>query len=461
VAGNALLVLLVAATGTFMVGYDAVGAGGRIAVALIAFASFGGLFLPPVRGYVLTPRRVVVASALLLTVAVLAPPGGSHDLWSYAAYGRLLSVHHASPFTQVPADFPRDPLLHLVAKGWRHTGSVYGPGFVALSAAGTAVTGTSELATRLFFQLLPALALGAIALIIWRRTRSPVALAFVALNPAVVLVVNGGHNDLLVGLALLGGTLLLQDGHPRRAGLVLAAGALVKLVLVLPLGALLLWSARRHQARASFEAGAIAVLVLVTGYLIAGGASAFGPLVHASKQHSRSSFWQIATQWVVDPLGIPRATQFRIEGAAALVLVAAVVLVVVMGATRSGAAAVRAGPGGDAIVAGTATLVFLLAGAYILPWYSAWVIPVFGLVWYSRVAVLAVAQASFIGVAYAAPLLVGGAVSVYAQKILPLALPVALTYLIWSAWRGRLGAPMGASPGRPDGVAARAPAAPS
>jgi hypothetical protein len=88
VAGNALLVLLVAATGTFMVGYDAVGAGGRIAVALIAFASFGGLFLPPVRGYVLTPRRVVVASALLLTVAVLAPPGGSHDLWSYAAYGR-------------------------------------------------------------------------------------------------------------------------------------------------------------------------------------------------------------------------------------------------------------------------------------------------------------------------------------------------------------------------------------
>jgi Glycosyltransferase family 87 len=462
VAGNALLVLLVVATATIVVGYDRIGPRGRIAAALVAFAAFGGLFLPALRVQVLTTRRVAVAGALLVALAVLAPPAGSHDLWSYAAYGRLLSVHHASPFTHVPADFPHDPFLHLVARGWRHTGSVYGPGFVGLSAAGTAVTGPSELATRLFFQLVAALALVFIVLIVWRRTRSPVALAFVVLNPALILAVNGGHNDLLVGLALLGGTLLLEDGRPRRAGLVLAAGALVKLVLVLPLGALLLWTARRHRPRAAVEAGATAAAVLVAAYLMAGGPRAFGPLVHASKQHSRSSLWQIATQWLVGPLGIHHADQFRLEGAAALVLVAAVVLIVVIGMTRPASTGTRAGPGAGAgaIVAGASALVFLLSGAYILPWYSAWVIPVLGLVWYARVAVLAAAQAAFIGVAYAAPVLIGGGFATYAEKVLPLALPVALTYLAWSAWRDRLGLPIGASPGRSEIVPIRVPIAP-
>ncbi len=460
VAGNALLVLLVVTTATIVVGYDPIGPSGRIAAALVAFAAFGGLFLPVLRAHVLTNPRVVVAGGLLVAIAALAPPAGSHDLWSYAAYGRLLSVHHASPFTHVPADFPHDPLLHLVASGWRHTGSVYGPGFVGLSAAGTAVTGPSELATRLFFQLVAALALGFIVFLVWRRTRSPLALAFVVLNPALILAVNGGHNDLLVGLALLGGTLLLHDGQPRRAGLVLAGGALVKLVLVLPLGALLLWTARRHRARAAVEAGATAVAVLVAAYLMAGGTRAFGPLLHASKQHSRSSLWQIATQWLVGPLGIHHADQFRLEGAAALVLVVAVVLVVVIGMTRPGGTDTRAGPGAAAIVAGTAALVFLLGGAYILPWYSAWVIPIFGLVWYTRVALLAAAQAAFIGVAYAAPVLIGGGFTTYAEKVLPLALPAALTYLTWSAWRGRLGLPIGASPGRSEVVPARVPVAP-
>ena len=330
---------------------------------------------------------MVSAAGLLVLIAVLAPPAGSHDIWSYAVYGRLISVHHVSPFTHVPADFPHDPIVRLVARGWRHTGSVYGPGFVALSAAGTALSGASQLATRLLFQLLEALALGGALMIIWRRTRDPVALAFVGLNPALLLVVNGAHNDLVVGLALLAGTLLLEDRRPRRAGLVLAAGALVKLVLVLPLGALLLWTWRRHRARDAWRAGVTAGIILLAAYLVSGGGAALGPLVHASTQHSRSSLWQIATRWLADPLGIHRPDLFRIEGDAALILAAVIVLLIVLrtpprgpGGVRRGGGRVAAGP----LVAGSAALVFLLVGAYILPWYSAWTLPVFGLVWYSR-----------------------------------------------------------------------------
>ncbi len=354
--GGAVLGVLVVATATNIVAYDAMRPTGRIVTALVAFAAFGALFVPAVRARALTRGRVVTAAGLLVVIAVLAPPAGSHDLWSYAMYGRLIAVHHVSPFTHVPADFPHDPLVHLVAPRWRHTSSVYGPGFVALSAAGTAVTGASVLATRLLFQLLEALALGGVLMIIWRRTRDPVAVAFVGLNPALLLVVNGAHNDLVVGLALLAGTLLLEDRRPRRAGLVLAGGALVKLVLVLPLGALLLWTWRRHRTRDAWKAGATAGIVLLAGYLVSGGGAALGPLADASKQHSRSSLWQIATQWLADPLGIHRPDLFRVEGDAALLLVAVLVLVIVLRTPPRGAARWRAASATGPLVAGSAAL---------------------------------------------------------------------------------------------------------
>ena len=341
---NALLTTLACATAVAIVGFDDIGPAARVVVTLIAFGSFGALFLPAVRAYALTRRRVLLLGVLLVAIALITPPRGSHDIWSYAVYGRLVSAHHVSPFTHVPADFPHDPMVHLVARGWRHTSSVYGPGFVAVSAAGTALTGSSEVATRLLFQFLEALALGGALLIIWRRTRDPVALAFVALNPALIVVVNGGHNDVVVGLALLAGTLLLADGHPRRAGLVLAAGALVKLVLLLPLGVLLIWAWRRCGPRAAVEAGATGGIVLLAAYALSGGAEALRPLLRASRQHSRSSLWQIATHWLAAPLGVHGQFLFRIEGDAAIVLVGGIVVFVVLRVTRRGAARARPRP---------------------------------------------------------------------------------------------------------------------
>ena len=328
-------------------------------------------------------------------------------------------------------------------RGWRHTSSVYGPGFVAVSAAGTALTGSSEVATRLLFQLLEALALGGALLIIWRRTRDPVALAFVALNPALIVVVNGGHNDIVVGLALLAGTLLLADGHPRRAGLVLAAGALVKLVLVLPLGALLIWAWRRRGPRAAVEAGATGGIVLLAAYALSGGAKALRPLLRASRQHSRSSLWQIATHWLAAPLGVHGQSLFRIEGDAAIVLVGGIVVFVVLRVTRRDVAHAPTAPSTSVIAAGTAALVFLLAGAYVLPWYSAWSLPVLALVWYSRVAVLAAAQAALISVSYAAPLVFGAVFRTYGEDVLPVVLAGALVYLMLSARQDRLELPIG------------------
>jgi hypothetical protein len=445
VAANVLSATLAVATATAIIGYSTLGPAARFCAVFVAFGSFGALFLRPLRGCALTTRRVVVLGSLLVVVALLTPPRGSHDIWSYAAYGRMVSVHHVSPFTRVPAAFPHDPLFHHVSRDWRHTGSVYGPVFVAVSAIGTAMTGASAPATRLFFQLIEALALGGALLIIWRRTRDPVALAFVALNPALILVVNGGHNDILVGLALLGGALLLADGHPRRAGIVLALGALVKLIVLLPLGVLVLWTWRRWGARVAVELGATAAVVLAAAYVVCGGTRALGPLLHASEQHNRWSVWEQVRRCVAVPLELHRASLFEIESKVALLLVVAVAVVIVVRARTRTSDATGADQSAIATVAGAAALAFLLTGPYVLPWYSAWALPLLALVWSSRVAVLAAGQAVLIAVAAAAPAL---SVAGFATpgEVVPVVLAGALAYLVWSAWRGRLELPVGGDP---------------
>src|SRR5437667_45662 len=82
------------------------------------------------------------------------------------------------------------------------------------------------------------------------RARSAAALALLALNPVVIVsVVNGGHNDALVGLGVLGGV-LLAERRPLVAGLVLGAAALIKAAALLPLAVVAVWVWRRRGWRA-------------------------------------------------------------------------------------------------------------------------------------------------------------------------------------------------------------------
>ena len=82
---------------------------------------------------------------------------------------------------------------------------------------------------RLFYQGLSAVALGGAGWLIWRRTRSAAAVAFLTVHPLVVMyLVNGGRNDILVGVALLAAVVLVSNNRPGAAGVVGALGALVK-----------------------------------------------------------------------------------------------------------------------------------------------------------------------------------------------------------------------------------------
>ena len=46
---------------------------------------------------------VIVLSAALLVVGVARWPRDSSDIWSYAAYGRMVSHYGASPYRHVPS----------------------------------------------------------------------------------------------------------------------------------------------------------------------------------------------------------------------------------------------------------------------------------------------------------------------------------------------------------------------
>ena len=150
---------------------------------------------------------------------------------------------------------------------------MYGPLWTWLSAAGTAtVARTSFLAARVYFQTLAAIAAALCLWLIWRRTRSPAAVAFLGVNPVIVIsIVNGGHNDALVGLGVLAGVLLLIAERPAWAAIVFGLAVLVKISALLPIAAVCLWVWRRNGLRSAAKLGGVIVACVLVGFAVSGG----------------------------------------------------------------------------------------------------------------------------------------------------------------------------------------------
>jgi len=304
----------------------------------------------------LTLRAVVVSLALVFGAALAAPPRETGDIWSYAIYGRMVAFHHASPYRNVPDDYPQDPMFPLVAPVWQHTGSVYGPVFTAFSAAVASLAGDSAVRTRLLYQLTAAVAVAGALVLVWRRTRSPAALAWLGLQPVVALqLVNGGRNDAMIGLGVLAAILLVERAKLRTSGLVTGLAAAVKATALLSGAGVALWLWRRHRLRRAAVFVAASGATLVGAYALAGGTAALRPLDHATTQVSQGSIWE-----ALPGLGLPMVPT------TVAMIVTALVVFVSMGRHTSGDAA-------EAGIAGPAA--FLLAAPYVLPGYLGWVLP--------------------------------------------------------------------------------------
>jgi alpha-1,6-mannosyltransferase len=342
-------------------------------------------------------RTVLVVTLALLVVAVARWPRNSTDVWSYAAYGRMVSHYGASPYRHVPVEYPNDRAIRRVKPVWQNTASVYGPLWNGIAAGIVSVTGTHLQSTRVWFQALAALSVFLAALLIARRTRAPAAVALIGLNPLVIYdIVNGGHNDALVGLALLVGVILATRERFALAAVAIALGALIKLVALLGLVALVVWIWRKRGPRPATISAAVAGGVVGVGYAVSGGLDAFKPLQEARLQMSRNSIWLLSgSDGRTNLFGLDRVqlgSDF-LRPAAVLSMVAVLVLAGILIASRLRDRT-------PTLVVGSALVAYLLAATYVLPWYVAWALPVLVLEWRSGLTRLVLAQSALYLLAY-------------------------------------------------------------
>ena len=301
-------------------------------------------------------RPIVAAIVVVMAIAVAAPSHRSKDLYAYTMIGRTVEQHGANPYRTDPASFPRDPMLRFEGPKYRLAFSPYGPAFVGLTAATARVVGANPVRARIAFQAIAAFAVGGALLLLWRRTHDTAVLTVLGLHPAVALtVVNGGHADALVALALLGGTLLALDDRLFAAGITAAAAMLVKATALFPFVALAAWCCRRRGLRAAAAFSAPTALVAVPLTMAVPGA--LDAVRNANEGIiSRASVWNTATRLhVFQPLTSQHAA-----------LVAILVVAVACGLLARAADRV--------VVISSAAWVFL--GACFLPWYAVLALPV-------------------------------------------------------------------------------------
>jgi alpha-1,6-mannosyltransferase len=236
---------------------DALPHGVLIAIGFVAMISAGVAFLMVLwaaeRGEI-TTRTVVTLAVVYHAVILLLPLLLSRDVFSYAFYGRILSRYGHNPYVSTPADFPANDLSRFVYPGWRDTPSVYGPVFVWLAAAITAVFRGMVDVIEAFRAVAVAASLGSLWFVVRlvgrvRPGRQAYAAAMIGLNPVVLFhTVGGGHVDVLVMLAVSAAIYLVATQRELPATVALTIGALVKISAAVPLALLIAYVVVRAPA---------------------------------------------------------------------------------------------------------------------------------------------------------------------------------------------------------------------
>lgn len=317
----------------------------------------------------LSARSVLMAIAVLDALVLLGPPLVSTDVFSYQAYARMGSLYGINPYTHGPYAIFNDPVFQYIGAKWSSIPSAYGPVFTVL----TYVLASLSIAASVFtYKAVAATAAIGLVALIWRcaqlRGTNPVrAAALVGLNPLlVVYAIGGGHNDLLMLLALVGSLYAILRSHERVGGMlaVLAAGIKLTAGVVLPF-ALVAHGAGRGRSRRDLTIGAgLTIVALAIVSLEVFGAGSLQMLGTINKSQSEGG-WQSLPGFMATRLHL--VTLGHITG---YVLAAAFVIVCAWLLRR-----VWRGQTDWLDGSAWAMLAMLVASSTLLPWYVAWLLP--------------------------------------------------------------------------------------
>lgn len=341
------------------------GANLHVGLAIVGVAAWLRTIALSLRGATASRAIVWGAASGLLLIAVLLPPRGSQDLWSYVVQGRMLTFHGLSPYTSAPIDIGTvDEFVLRVPHGWQGAHSPYGPLFTAIEAVAARLSGDSVLANRIGYQLLAAVPVVVVAAL-YDRSGPPRAATFLLLAPVTVTIVNGGHADFLIGALLALGFHAVKKHRVGVAQVSLAAAALIKPTALVVVAGLVGWSLTRARPRGGdrgrdLVAGVGMGALVVAGYLAAGGVAAARPVFQTADQISRVTIW---------------AQLFRVAP-----VVASPVVVTAGWITLFGCLSVavyrryRAQPSPRPLAIGLGCAA-LLSLPFVLPWYVGWCAP--------------------------------------------------------------------------------------
>ena len=211
---------------------------------------------------------VLTAVVLAVAVLTLAPPFSLTDTFNYLHYGRMQPLFGLNPYVALPLQARHDPAY--VFSTWHHLRSPYGPLFtLGLQGLAHLSLPTAYWTLKIAVGAGAVAVAGLVAVLARDAGRDPAsAVAFVMLNPLVLIYgVGGVHNDVFVLALLLAGVLLARRRHPALAalgGVSLAAAVAIKLSAGLALPFLLIGARRRVWATAGLLAGAAGAAVIVS-----------------------------------------------------------------------------------------------------------------------------------------------------------------------------------------------------
>jgi alpha-1,6-mannosyltransferase len=332
----------------------------------------------------LSMRFALGLSVAFHLAVVLLPLLISRDVYSYIAHGQIVSLHHANPYVQTPADFPSFLTEKLVGPQWVDTPSVYGPLFTQIAGVVTRMTDRLDVLVDAFRLLAIASSLATTFVIAAvanrvRPDRAVFAIAAFGLNPVILFQSAGsGHNDLLVALAIASAAwCMIRDRSHVAIGLMACAG-LVKATAFLPLLLLLVWVVWRRPAEERLRVGvahtavALAVVVVAAAPFFQLHDPTLGMLELSSHEGwlAPSRFFRRLLDAISgDTLGVVARVAF------AIAIVGSVVWLV-----RAVARAAVSGRPTPELLGGWgwALLALTLLGPVLLPWYLAWSLP---LIW--------------------------------------------------------------------------------
>jgi hypothetical protein len=336
--------------------------GWAIAALVLYFVSYA--FVVASAGQ-LSARVVLMAIAALHALVLLAPPLASTDIFSYQAYARMGALYATNPYTHGPHAIALDGVFPYVGAKWSYISTAYGPVFTVFSymLAPLSIAGSA-----FAYKSIAAVASLGLVAVVWQcarlRGNDPVkAVALVGLNPLLVIYgVGGGHNDLLMLLAGVGGIYAILSSRERLGGglTILAAGIKLTAGLVFPF-ALLAGGARRGRPRRDLIISAAVATVLIAALSLGlFGWGSFDMLATINKSQSEGQ-WSIPAA-ISSVLGLGSATGYGL-GAVFLVVCAWLLRRVWQGKI-------------DWIDgAGWAMLALLVASSSLLPWYVSWLLP--------------------------------------------------------------------------------------